>query len=76
MGGFSGQVPSTPLPTFVADVRQGRVVNVLVPVAPLTRNPDMRWVLAHCRAQTGTAATVRDEGATYRRYVCGPASGP
>ena len=24
------------------------VVDVLVPVAPRTRNPDMRWVLAHC----------------------------
>ena len=43
-------------------VREGRVVDVLVPVAPLTRNPDMRWVLAHCRAETGTPATVRDRG--------------
>ncbi len=75
VGGFSGQVPSTPLPTFVAYVRQGRVVNVLVPVAPLTRNPDMRWVLAHCRTQTGAPASVHAEGATYRRYVCGAASG-
>ena len=73
VGGFSGQVPSTPLPTFVADVREGRVVNVVVPVAPLTRNPDMRWVLGHCTAQTGTPATVRDDGAMFRRYVCGAA---
>ena len=48
MGGFSGQVPSTPLAQFVDDVRDGRIDQVLVAVRPPTRNPDLRWVLAHC----------------------------
>jgi 4-amino-4-deoxy-L-arabinose transferase-like glycosyltransferase len=72
VGGFSGQVPSTPLPTFIDDVRQGRVEFVLVGVAPLTRNPDMRWVRAHCSAQTGAAATVHAGGTTYRLSRCTP----
>ena len=65
VGGFTGQVPSTPLRTFVDDVRHRRVVDVVVPVAPLTRNPDMRWALAHCDAQDGT----RGNGPHGRRDV-------
>ena len=76
VGGFSGQVPATRLHTFVDDVRQRRVVNVLVPVSPLTRNPDMRWVLAHCTVQAGAAATVREVNGVFRRYVCAPTDAP
>jgi 4-amino-4-deoxy-L-arabinose transferase-like glycosyltransferase len=74
-GGFSGQVPSTPLHTFVDDVRDGRVRHVLVLASPRTRNPDMRWVLAHCTVQVG-AATVRERTAVLRRYVCAPSDAP
>jgi 4-amino-4-deoxy-L-arabinose transferase-like glycosyltransferase len=73
VGGFSGQVPSTPLHSFIDDVRHRRVVDVLVPVTPLTRNPDMRWVLAHCSVQNGSRATVHTANATYRSYSCAPA---
>jgi 4-amino-4-deoxy-L-arabinose transferase-like glycosyltransferase len=76
VGGFSGQVPSTPLHTFVDDVRQRRVVDVLVGVSPLTRNPDMRWVLAHCTVQVGAAATVHESNVVFRRYVCTPSDAP
>lgn len=72
VGGFSGQVPSTPLHTFIDDVRQGRVVIVLVPVQPLTRNPDMRWVLTHCSAQPGSAAAVLTGNEVGRRFRCQP----
>jgi 4-amino-4-deoxy-L-arabinose transferase-like glycosyltransferase len=71
VGGFSGQVPSTQLHTFINDVRTGRVTSVLVEVAPMTRNPDMRWVLAHCHAQSGGATTIRNDSDVYRMYLCG-----
>ncbi len=70
VGGFSGQVPSTPLGTFVQWVGAGRIHATLVATRPLTRNPDMRWVLAHCAS---TATTTVSEGRTYRSYVCTPA---
>ena len=53
---------------FIDDVRHRRVVDVLVSVTPLTRNPDMRWVLAHCSVQTGpwrrSARTAGSTGST------------
>ena len=52
-----------------ADVRSGRVEDVLVSMAPRTRNPAMRWVGAHCHGGN----LVHQGGATYRRYVCLPA---
>jgi 4-amino-4-deoxy-L-arabinose transferase-like glycosyltransferase len=70
VGGFSGQVPSTPLRTFVQWVGAGRIHATLVATRPLTRNPDMRWVLAHCAS---TATTTVSEGRNYRSYVCTPA---
>jgi 4-amino-4-deoxy-L-arabinose transferase-like glycosyltransferase len=73
VGGFSGQVPSTPLNTFIDDVRLRRVVGVLVPVTPLTRNPDMRWVLEHCSVQNGPRAKVHTGSGVDRRYICAPA---
>ncbi len=74
VGGFSGQVPSTPLPTFIDGVRSQRIVHALVSVTPRTRNPDMRWVLAHCQPGDGSRGVVRaDDGRLYRRYLCSPA---
>jgi hypothetical protein len=79
VGGFSGQVPSTALRTFVRWVGAGRIHTTLVATRPQTRNPDLRWVLAHCApakpATTATTATatVVSEGRTYRTFVCTPA---
>jgi hypothetical protein len=72
VGGFTGQVPSTPLPLFVEWVRTGRIHTVLVAVRPQTRNPDMRWVLANCQSATGTNARVQVGSRTYDRYACVP----
>jgi 4-amino-4-deoxy-L-arabinose transferase-like glycosyltransferase len=71
-GGFTGQVPSTSVTQFTQDVRAGRITDTLVAVHPLTRNPDMRWVLAHCQAVSGGSATVHTDGRTYARYLCVP----
>ncbi len=74
VGGFSGQVPSTPLNTFVQWVRAGRIHATIVATRPQTRNPDLRWVLAHCAS---TSKTEVSEDRTYRTYVCTPAdAGP
>lgn len=70
VGGFSGQVPSTPLPTFEQWVRIGRIHTTTVATNPMTRNPDMRWVLAHCASTTKLEVS---EDRTYRTYVCTPA---
>jgi 4-amino-4-deoxy-L-arabinose transferase-like glycosyltransferase len=72
VGGFSGQVPATPLSRFLGYVRTGRVADVVVPTDPRTRNPDMQWVLAHCQAQSGAGSTLEDDGQTSQRYVCTP----
>ncbi len=64
VGGFTGQVPSMSVAQFSQDVRAGRISRTLVSIHPLTRNPEMRWVLAHCQAVTGPSATVHTEGRT------------
>jgi 4-amino-4-deoxy-L-arabinose transferase-like glycosyltransferase len=75
VGGFSGQVPATPLKQFVRDVHDGRIIDVLVAVRPPTRNPDMRWVLSHCSPApavgTSSSASFITNGRRYRSYVCG-----
>lgn len=78
VGGFSGQVPSTTLIQFVRDVRAGRVRDTLVTVRPRTRNPDLRWVLTHCRPATTSGGTIvtNGKGRGYRLYVCTPADAP
>jgi 4-amino-4-deoxy-L-arabinose transferase-like glycosyltransferase len=73
VGGHTGQVPATPLPRFVADVRQGRIARVVVAVDPASRNPDMRWVVAHCPRGRSGVATLPTDGVTYRWYLCTPA---
>jgi 4-amino-4-deoxy-L-arabinose transferase-like glycosyltransferase len=67
VGGFSGQVPSTPLSQFVKDVRDGRINHVLVGVRPLTRNPDLRWVMSHCNPAADSAKSPR---APLVSYIC------
>jgi hypothetical protein len=70
VGGFSGQVPATPLHSFVDDVRNRRVGFVLVEVTPMTRNPDMRWVLTHCPKALGRTTTVHTDSGVSRLYLC------
>ncbi len=70
VGGFSGRVPSPTLAQFVGDVRAGRVAVVLVAVAPRTRNPDMLWVLAHCRSPRDSGPDRDIGGRTMRVYDC------
>lgn len=48
VGGFSGRVPAPSLAAFKRLVAEGRVVRVTVTTRPLTRTPDLRWVVAHC----------------------------
>jgi hypothetical protein len=76
VGGFSGQVPSTPLQQFVRDIHDGRIIHVLVAVQPPTRNPDMRWTLSHCDPTPAVATSSRGpfvvNGRQYRSYVCVP----
>jgi 4-amino-4-deoxy-L-arabinose transferase-like glycosyltransferase len=72
VGGFTGQVPSTPLERFVQLVRAGRIHIVLVAVSPRTRNPAMRWALAHCPSATGTDARTQVGGQAYERAICVP----
>jgi hypothetical protein len=67
VGGFSGQVPSTPLSQFVKDVHDGRINYVLVGVRPLTRNPDLRWVMSHCNPAADAAKSPR---APLVSYIC------
>ena len=72
VGGFSGQVPSTPLAQFVKDVRDGRINRVVVGVRPATHNPDMRWVLGHCSPAGTPSSGGVVNGRDYRSYVCVP----
>jgi 4-amino-4-deoxy-L-arabinose transferase-like glycosyltransferase len=68
VGGFTGQVPATSVRRLEGDVRAGLVRDVLVSVAPRTRNPAMEWAGAHCHG----GSLVHEDGATYRRVVCVP----
>jgi 4-amino-4-deoxy-L-arabinose transferase-like glycosyltransferase len=75
VGGFSGRVPSPTLAAFVADVRAGKVADVLVPVSPRSHNAAMEWVTAHCAAQPDAELGAdRDlSGQRMRFYRCSPA---
>ena len=74
VGGFTGRVPSPTLRAFVADVRSGKVADVLVPASPPSHNPDMEWVSVHCAAQPATAlgASLDLSGQPMRLYRCSP----
>jgi hypothetical protein len=69
VGGFSGRVPAPSLPDFIRLVAQGRVQRVTVVTKPLTRAPDLRWVVAHCKR---FGATNDDAAAQAERsfYYC------
>ncbi len=73
VGGLSGRVPSPTLAQFVADVRAGRVTVVLAAVAPLTRNPDMLWAIAHCKPEPSGGPDSHIAGRTMHFYLCTPA---
>jgi 4-amino-4-deoxy-L-arabinose transferase-like glycosyltransferase len=68
VGGFTGLVPATSVRQLEADIRAGAVENVLVSVAPRTRNPTMEWAEAHCQRE----GLMHEDGTTYRRVVCLP----
>ncbi len=70
VGGFSGRVPVPSLAQFIHYVREGRVGQVTVAVAPLTDNPDMRWVVAHCTRFTGGGSTYVSLGTRFGLYLC------
>jgi len=51
VGGFTGSVPAPSLAEFKRFVAEGRVNRVTATTRPLTRNPDLRWVVSHCTLQ-------------------------
>jgi hypothetical protein len=70
VGGFSGQVPVPTLARFIHYVHEGRVILVNVAVHPLTDNPDMRWVVAHCTLFTVPGSTYVSLGTRFQQYLC------
>jgi 4-amino-4-deoxy-L-arabinose transferase-like glycosyltransferase len=72
VGGFTGRVPEPTLRQFLVDVRRQRIQLVLVAVHPLTENPDLRWVVTHCRAIATPAVARHVDGRTYQNYYCAP----
>ena len=57
VGGFTGRVPAPSLAEFRRFVAEGRVTRVTVTTNPLTRTPDLRWVVAHCARTPSTRTT-------------------
>jgi 4-amino-4-deoxy-L-arabinose transferase-like glycosyltransferase len=70
LGGFTGRVPSPTMAAFIADVAHGRVDRVAVGVTPLTNNPELLWVRAHCQKVPGIELA---NGVGYQPYTCSPA---
>jgi 4-amino-4-deoxy-L-arabinose transferase-like glycosyltransferase len=70
VGGYSGQIPAPPLPQFIRDVAQGKVVLATASVAPRSHNPDMIWVIAHCAKEDAPSARFRNLGTVMQRYIC------
>jgi 4-amino-4-deoxy-L-arabinose transferase-like glycosyltransferase len=75
VGGFSGRVPAPALAAFERLVAGGHIVRVTVTTQPLTRTPDLRWVVSHC---TRTPLHVYEafEQATKTVFTCGPDQTP
>jgi 4-amino-4-deoxy-L-arabinose transferase-like glycosyltransferase len=69
VGGFSGRVPAPSLAAFKRLVAEGRVVRVTVTTRPLTRTPDLRWVVAHC-TRTLESQYDKIEQATKTVFEC------
>ena len=70
VGGFSGQAPVPALAQLIHYVQEGRVGLVSVAVRPLTDNPDMRWVVAHCTRFTAGGSTYVSLGTRFQEYLC------
>ncbi len=75
VGGFTGRVPAPSLAEFEQFVAEGRVTRVTVTTDPLTRTPDLRWVVAHC-ARTPQHAYDPIERATRTVFSCAPRARP
>jgi 4-amino-4-deoxy-L-arabinose transferase-like glycosyltransferase len=73
VGGYSGQVPAPPLPQFVRDVAEGKVVDATATVSPLSHNPDILWVIRHCAKLEERGERVTNQGITTQRYRCSSA---
>jgi 4-amino-4-deoxy-L-arabinose transferase-like glycosyltransferase len=69
VGGFSGRVPAPSLAEFKRLVAEGRVHQVTVTTDPLTKNPDLRWVVSHC-TRSPEHAYDPVERATRTIYFC------
>ena len=69
VGGFSGRVPAPSLAAFTRLVSEGRIVRVTVTTRPLTRTPDLRWVVAHC-TRTLVHQYDKHEQATKTVFEC------
>ncbi len=72
VGGFTGRVPAPSLAEFEQFVAEGRVRRVTVTTDPLTRTPDLRWVVSHC-ARTPERRYDPADRATRTVYTCAPA---
>jgi 4-amino-4-deoxy-L-arabinose transferase-like glycosyltransferase len=72
VGGFTGQVPDPTLQQFVSDVAQSKVYRVVVGVHPLTNDPDLLWVVAHCLKVSPPSGTFTEDTVTYQHYLCTP----
>ena len=70
VGGFTGQVPVPTLTQFIHYIQEGRVILVNVAVKPLTDNPDMQWVVAHCTRFTVPGSTYVSLGTRFQQYLC------
>jgi 4-amino-4-deoxy-L-arabinose transferase-like glycosyltransferase len=72
VGGFTGRVPTPTLAAFIADVAQGKISRVVVGIDPLTNNPVLRWVVAHCPKVPPPTGSDMADGVRFQRYRCSP----
>ncbi len=78
VGGFTGRVPAPPLAEFTQFVADGHVVRVTVTTHPMTRTPDLRWVVSHCarRVRANTTSSSKPPGRSSSVALAGrPAEG-
>jgi 4-amino-4-deoxy-L-arabinose transferase-like glycosyltransferase len=71
VGGFTGRVPAPPLSEFVRFVAAGRINRATLATKPLTRNPDLLWVRAHCQGES--SYPLQGTTITFSVYNCRPA---
>ncbi len=69
VGGFTGRVPAPSLAEFKDFVAEGRIGRVTVTTRPMTRTPDLRWVVAHC-TRTADSQYSPLEKATRTIFYC------